>query len=161
MLNKDMLPKRHRDRNLLDGISSRQKHTEGVRRVAGIQAAEEPGVGTGHCLPPLPGSPTRHRRCKAMHLRTMSSKGAFLLTALLESNRATPVRFWGSTPLFTSAFSVGCQTYACPPLQSNRGSSQRLDFVCFPILGARSMPWEHRHPRNTRFSVLSCSFILF
>lgn len=86
-------------------------------------------------LSPLARSTTHHRRCRAMHLRTRSSKGAFLLTALLESNCATPARFCGSKPSLVSAFSAACWTHAHPPLQSHFGLSQWPGFCLFSDSG--------------------------
>lgn len=118
----------------MTGFSSRQKHTEGVTRVAVFRLRRSPG------WVPLTASPhpRRHHTPQEMQGNTfndVSSKGAFLLTALLESNCATPVRFWGSKPLFISAFSADCRTHACPPLQSNHGPSQRPGFCLFSHSG--------------------------
>lgn len=129
-------------------------------------AAEEPGLGARHCFPPLlPGSPTRHRRCKAMHLTmTVSSKGAFLLTALLERNRATPARFWGSKPLFVSAFAADWRTHACPPLQSNHGPSQQPGFCLVSHSGgsfhALGTPSSQKHTFRCAFWLL-CIILRF
>lgn len=92
-------------------------------------------MGASHRFCPLPGSTAHYRRCEAMRLTTMSSKDAFLLTALLGRNHATPVRFWGSKSLFISAFSADHQTHTCLPLLGNCGPSLQPRFCLFSHSG--------------------------
>lgn len=134
------------------------KSTRGGDTSCSFQAAEEPRVGASRRFSPLPSSTTCHRRCKAMLLTTMSSKGAFLLTALLQSNCATPLKFWGSKPLFISAFSADCRPHACPPLQSHHGPSQQPRFCLFSHSGglfhALGTPSSQKHTFQCAFSLL-------
>lgn len=116
------------DRNLPDGISSCQKHTEGVTGVAALQLERTPGWVPVPAFP-APGMPQemhfKMMHFKMMHFTTTSSKDTFLLTAPPERNCVTPGSFWGSKPLPISSFPTACQTHVCPPLQSSRSPSQR------------------------------------
>lgn len=157
MLNKDMLRETQRYRYLLDRISSCLKHAEGVTWVALLRLKRRLGVGASHHFCPLPGSTAHYRRCKAMRLTTMSSKDAFLLTALLERNHATPVRFWGSKSLFISAFSADHQTHTCLPLQGNHGPSLPPRFCLFsPSGGSFRVLGTPSSQKNTFW----CAFLL-
>lgn len=104
--------------------------------------------------------PRQHHTPQEMQGNTcndMSSKGAFLLTALLESNCATPVRFWGSKPLFISAFLADRRTHACPPLLSNHGPSQRPGFCLFSHSGGSFHALGTPSPPKHTFQ---CAFLL-
>lgn len=93
-----------------------------------------------------------------MLLTAMSSKGAFLLTALPESNCATWLKFWGSKPLFISAFLADCRTHTCPPLQSHHSPSQQPRFCLFSHSGglfhALGTPSSQKHTFQCAFSLL-------
>lgn len=114
--------------NLPDGISSCQKHTEGVTGMAALQLERSPGWVPVPALP-APGAPQemhfKMMHFKMMHFTTTSSEGTFLLTALPERNCVTPGRFWGSKPLSISSFPTACQTHVRPSLESSRSPSQR------------------------------------
>lgn len=101
------------DTNLPAGISSCQKHTEGVTGVAALQLERSPGRVPVPAFP-APGVP-QEMHFKMMHFTTTSSKGTFLLTALPGRNCVTPRRFWGSKPLPISSFPTAYQTHMYPP----------------------------------------------
>lgn len=100
------------DTDLPGGISSCQKHTEGVTGVAALQPERSAGWVPVPAFP-TPGAP-REMHFRMMHFTTTSSKGTFLLLALPERNCVTPRMFWGSKPLSISCFSTACQTHVCP-----------------------------------------------
>lgn len=132
------------DTNLPDGISSCQKHTEGVTGVAALQLERSPGWVPVPAFP-APGAP-REMHFKMMHFTSTSSKGTFLLAALPERNCVSPGRFWGSNPYPSPPFPLPAL-----PLQSSNSPRRDLDCLCFPMLGVSFLPWEHHCPRKSTF----------
>lgn len=139
------------DTHLPDGISSCQKHTEGVTGVAALQLERSPGWVPVPAFP-TPGAP-QEMHIRMMHFTTMSSKGTFLLPALPERNCVIPRRFWESKPLSISCFPTACQAHVCPlsteqpqPLtEQPQPLTETWIVFAFPFWGFASSPSQNKH----------------